>query len=254
MGRQKRPVDAPELSPPLDPPRTPAHELADKLIEVVRSHEAGGHRSDAADQVMVAAYVKGLRRFIAIRRLAGLGAGPEAMILARSLLSMVARATYVAGPVDPIVRRERWHEFARSDRKRVIEALEGLRTAGFDIEESEIDEVRGELLELGEGRSLPGDKQLLETVGLSAYYHRLYRIGSDFVHFGLGLSIDEVAGDVEHVQLDAGEDDVADEALVLACLVYATLIHVSDRAVEHGLGDDVKDLVTSSPAFASDIS
>jgi hypothetical protein len=81
-------------------PATPAEVLADRIIALVveRAPTLGGTRGDTAGQVMFGAFVSGFRRFAAIRQLVARDEGTEAFILARSLLSIVARAAYVDSP------------------------------------------------------------------------------------------------------------------------------------------------------------
>jgi len=94
-------------------PATPAEVLADQIIGLVveRAPALGGTRGDAAGQVMFGAFVYGFRRFVAIRRLVARDEGTEAFILARSLLSIVARAAYVDSPQETEERHSRYERF-----------------------------------------------------------------------------------------------------------------------------------------------
>ncbi len=87
--------------------RTPA-ELADQLIALVRGVDVGGVRADTAAAVMFSAYKTANRRLAAIVSLARDGYGTEAMILVRSLLSLLARAAYVDLPTDVAAREARY--------------------------------------------------------------------------------------------------------------------------------------------------
>jgi hypothetical protein len=121
-----------------DDRRTPAEALADKIIELVhaRANSLGGKRGDAAGQVMHGAFVYGFRRFVAIRHLAGRREGAEALILARSLISIVAGATYVDGPEDLEERRRRYEQYRVSDVRERLKMVTDLLETGFDIPDS----------------------------------------------------------------------------------------------------------------------
>jgi hypothetical protein len=84
-------------------------------------------------------------------------------------------------------------------------------------------------------RSYDGDHgDLLKDLNLTPFYARLYRPGSDHVHFSLQIAIDELRG-VENVTLEHGDRQLADEALRLAILTYGVLLLHSEKTVQHGL-------------------
>jgi hypothetical protein len=122
------------------PPRAPtqAEVLADQIIGLVlaKAPSLGGKRGDAAGQVMFGAFVYGFRRFVAIRQLAGRDEGAEALILARSLLSIVARAVYVDAPEDLAERRMRYEQYLVKDLRDRLKMVEDLLATGFDVEDT----------------------------------------------------------------------------------------------------------------------
>jgi hypothetical protein len=68
----------------------------------------GGREGDLNDQYMAGAVLHAARRFRWIRRTAREGAGQEAMILTRSLVSTALRAAYLTLPEDATERRRRY--------------------------------------------------------------------------------------------------------------------------------------------------
>lgn len=214
--------------------------LADEIIAVVEATEVGATRGDTSALAMYGAYVYGLRRFAAIRILAGIGDGHEAMILTRSLLSLVARAAYVDAPSDAAERKVR---FERSEMTRLDELSKtaaALKSVGFEIDDDTA-EVERELASLKHQgiKKLPNDRDLLlNEVNLAQFYARLYRPGSEHVHFSLSEAVGELRGKPE-VSLRQGDVVLADEALQLAILTYAVLINVSDKSLRHGLRERI---------------
>lgn len=215
--------------------RTPAEALADDLIAMVKATPVGGTRGDTGGLTMFGAYLHGFRRFVAIRRLAGAGEGAEAIILTRSLLSILARAAYVDDPTDRDERRRRWERYQVTNLRDRIRQIDDLADAGFEID-SDTTELRAELGELeGKGVApLPNDHDLLKGLNLTPFYVRLYRPGSEHVHFSLRIAVDELRG-AENVTLEHGDRDLADEALRLAILTYGVLLRHSEKTVQHGL-------------------
>jgi hypothetical protein len=216
--------------------------FADKLIALTESVSPGGRRGDMCSLVMFAAYLHGLRRFRAIRNLAADGAGAEAAILTRSLLSVLARAIYVDEPTDAEVRHERWVQFARTDAKAAHDLACGLRDAGFPVEAEEIAVLSERKDELGDCKRLPNDRELMPLVGLAPHYWRIYQPTSDLAHFGLAGALAEVYG-VEQVDTRARDDDLAGEALSMAVILFGTLLAKSERSVQHGLMPAIEALV-----------
>jgi hypothetical protein len=233
-----------------DEPLT-AQDVAAQLSEMVRATPVGGNRGDSAGQVMHGAYLRAYRRLVRIREIAATGAGEEAVILARSLLSLIARAVWVDIPTDPAERRSRWERYAKAYLTDKIKTLEGLQAFGFDVEQDVLDFEREQLKTVEHAAGFPPDRQVLEQLNLHHWYHRLYRLSSEYAHFSLGVAIDELT-DAEEVHFERDDSDLADEALRLAVFVYGMFLHLSDKTVEHGLTDRVLPLIKSSPAFADE--
>lgn len=231
--------------------RLTVEDVADQIIELVRATPIGGTRGDSAALVMHGAYLRAFRRFERIRQIAATGAGEEAVILARSLLSLVARAVWVDLPDDKAERRARWERYAKHHLSERIKTLEGMKALGFNVDEEVIDFDREQLKTVEHAKGLPSDRQLLEQLNLHAWYHRLYRLSSDYAHFSLGVAIDELRG-AEEVHFDRDDSDLADEALRLSVLIFGLFLHLSDKTVAHGLRGRVLPIVKSSPAFSGE--
>jgi hypothetical protein len=223
--------------------RTAVVKVADEVIALVRATPVGGGRGDTGGLIMVGAYAHGFRRLRAIRLLAGVGAGAEAMILARSLLSMLARAAYVDAPSDNEERRRRFLRYQANDLHEAIRARDRLEAAGFDVEyeEGELEEA---LAEIGDVGGFPNDTALMRdhVAGLAPFHARIYGPSSDHVHFSQQAAIAGLYG-AEEFDLDSRDPALADEALLLALITYGRLLELSEKTVGHGLTQRVADLV-----------
>ena len=131
----------------------------------------GGKRGDAAGQVMHGAFVYGFRRLVAIRRLAGRDEGTEALILARSLLSIVARAAYVDESDEPDERRRRYEQYYVKDLNERLKMVTDLIDTGFDVQDTR-QELRADLepLEQAAVKPLSSDDTLLRKLNLRPFY------------------------------------------------------------------------------------
>jgi len=235
------------------PEPSAVEQVADEMIALVRGHpDLGGKRSDTAGLVMYGAYIRAFRRFTRIRQLAGEGAGEEAVILARSLLSIVARSVWVDIPDDPEERRRRFERYRKRQLQDELNEAEGLVSVGIDVD-VDVDELRGDLQQLADVPILPNDFDLLKSLGLTVYYERLYRLSSGYVHFSLRQAIDELRTAGEEVALERPEPELAEEALRLAILTYGLFLKLSQKTVEHDLGTRGLSIIQSSPAFSQGV-
>lgn len=185
---------------------------------------------------MLGAYITGFRRFVAIRDLAASGAGKEAMILVRSLLSLVARASWVNEPSDVAERRQRFRSFDRRRLEDEIRISDEQREAGMPIDDVGRDEAQERLDKYRADRvtAMPSDRDLLLGLNLRLYYAHVYVPASGHVHFGLGEAVDGLVG-AEVVALDQPYWEIANEALRLGIFVFGLLLEESETTVEHGL-------------------
>jgi hypothetical protein len=121
---------------------------------------------------------------------------------------------------------------------------------GFDVEDTR-EAFRADLAPLEERgvKGLPPDDTLLKKLNLQPFYARVYRPGSEHVHFSLATAIGEMRVG-SNVVIEQGDAHLADEAMRLAIMIYGTLLEHSERTVEHGLHDQIFEL--SRPVLAAD--
>jgi hypothetical protein len=218
---------------------------AEKVLALVDGKTIEPSSGDSAAKVMWAAYLHGTRRLRAMRVTAEADAGQETMILARTLLSLLARAAYVDAPTDNDERKRRWQQFHRHSLKEELRTIRSLAAAGFDVD-ADTTELEAEIADLAGCGALPGDTALMrDHVGLSAFYARVYGPGSDHVHFSIRAALAELQN-AQTVYLDQGDRDLADEGLLLGLLVYGELLTRSERTVRHGLTEAVAEIVSTT--------
>ena len=125
---------------------------------------------------------------------------------------------------------------------------EAWKQQGFPVHDDEMERDRGQLASFKQTADLPNDRALLDDLGLGVWYDRLYRFSSDYVHFSLGVAINEIH-DVDEAHFDAKQPELADEGLYLAILVYGDFLRLSEKTVRHGLVPHVRRIVRASAAF-----
>jgi hypothetical protein len=130
-----------------------------------------------------------------------------------------------------------------------LKMVEDLLATGFDVEDTRPG-LSADLAELEErgATGLPPDESLLRMLNLRPFYARVYRPGSEHVHFSLAVAIGEMRIS-DLVFIERGDPALADEALRLAIMIYGTLLENSERTVGHGLHDAVYEL--SRPVLAA---
>jgi Family of unknown function (DUF5677) len=227
-------------------------DVADVIIDLVRHNPPeGGIRGDTGEAVMFGTYVRAFRRFIRIRDLARDDAGEEVMILARSLLSMIARAIWIDWPGSQDERRSRFERWKKRELTDELKEVRGLKTAGFPVT-ADLAVYESELAKLKDVRAMPGDADLLIAVGLNGYYARVYRLGSKHLHYTLQHATGELLAAVnagEDLPLERPDPELTAEALVLSILTYAMFLDAAEGTVKHGLTPRVAELLVASPAF-----
>jgi hypothetical protein len=88
---------------------------------------------------------------------------------------------------------------------------------------------------------LPSDRVLLKRLGLAVYYARVYRPGSDVIHYSIGSATygfvefpePEIGGG--RVALKHPDAERAEEALALAAITYGEFLERCDPVVRHGV-------------------
>ncbi|HEX5173655.1 MAG TPA: DUF5677 domain-containing protein [Gaiellaceae bacterium] len=225
---------------------------ADAIIDLVRNNLPPGlGRGDTGEAIMYGTYPRALRRFIHIRDLAREGAGDEAMILARSLLSMVARAIWIDVPPDAGERRTRFERWKKRELEDELKEAHGLEAAGFPVE-IDYDDYEATLAKLEGVAAMPNDRDLLASLKLVPYYERIYRAGSKHMHFTLHHAMDELlaaAAASEDLPLERPDPELSSEVVTVAILTYAMFLEAAEGTVKHGLTHRVAQILADSPAF-----
>jgi len=226
---------------------------ADAIIELVGANPPeGGVRGDTGEATMFGTYPRAYRRFMRIRDLGRLGAGEEALILARSLLSMIARAMWVDWSSDKAERVDRFNRWKKRELEDDIQEAKGLQVVGFAVD-LDLTDYAKQLDELGNARAMPNDFDILKSMDLTAFYERVYRPGSRHLHYSLHHALDELiraANSGEDLPLERVDEDLVAEALVVSILTYAMLLDAAEGTVKHGLTPRVAEILANSSAFS----
>jgi hypothetical protein len=214
----------------------------DLILEAVEKSVEDGTTSpaprDIHDAFLGAAYGRAYRCMRSIRDLAFRGEADDALILTRALVSLVGRSLYVVQPDDAAEREERSLRWMRTWARDMGKAADALVAAGFEPSDPE---ERADLARLtGAGPFLPDDRQLLGLVGLEAHHARVYRFASDVAHYSMGSALD---GFVEYPTRESGgqvtlrlpDANRAEEALLMAALVYGEFLARSEPLIGHGV-------------------
>jgi len=178
----------------------------------------------------------------------------DAAVLTRALMAMTLRAVWLAVPEDP-------DERLRRARALELDSIRQLRTQARSLErlslEPEIpptvlDERIAELERLGEA-GIPPDEVIACGLGDEAIYARIYRTTSNAAHYSLftalqGFDAGSIEGEIEslnglRIRFLDGDPARAEEALVLAALVYVAFLEHSEVVVHHGVFDRARDLL-----------
>ena len=219
-------------------------QAADEVIALVRGIATlGGTRGDTSGLVMYSAYASGFRRFVAIRDLANDGSADEAGVLTRSLVNILVRAAWIDTPTDKNRRRDRFRRLLRRQYEDDLYELELQQAAGFVVDTDSIRRTRENLNELlADGvKAMPPDRQLFEAVNLDPIYARVYVPASNAMHFSMNAAIGHML-DVEEVALERRSLADAADVLILAIIVFGTLLELSERTVKHGLNERAADI------------
>ncbi len=227
--------------------------VADAILALVKSKRVGGGPGEDAEFVVLGTYVHAIRRLSRIRDLAVDGAGPEAFILSRSLLSMVARAIWVDRPGDALERRRRFNRWLKHDLEEEISEQVSLEKLGADVA-AYLQELRDQLAERPDVGGLPPDGQLADALG-PAYYARIWKPGSGHVHYSLRSAVTEAQEAARlGAELDPERRDyaLAAEALQLAILTFGLFVEQTEGTLRHRLSSDVLLIIMDSDTFVAE--
>lgn len=227
-----------------------AVDLILEAVEKATEDSPGPAPRDLTDAFLGAAYGRAHRCMRSIRELAGRGEADDALILTRSLLTIVARSLYIVEPDDPKERERRLASWRLSWGEQALRILDDLSAAGFEpIDDRE--RIAGIVeTERAQGvQPLPNDRDLLAGLGLAAYYARVYRPASDVVHYSMGNALGGFAEYPDHIEgggrvmLKRPDADRAEEALGLATIIYGEFLERCEPVIRHGVSPEARRLM-----------
>jgi Family of unknown function (DUF5677) len=237
-------------------------EIADRVLELVRQWapgDAGPPARDWNDLLLITAFTRAYRCMCSIRELAGRGEADDAAILTRALLALTLRYVWLARVDDEDERNDRRRRLTlrwASDRATLGEELEDL--GYFEAGTAAPFRATAEQLERECVRRMPDDaaiaKRLDRELGLEEprflelVYARIYRTTSDVAHYGIGAALEGFAAlpsaaDLGVLPLHHPDEERAAEALGLALVTYGVFLELSEPIVQHGLADQVAELI-----------
>lgn len=234
-----------------------AREIADKLVALVEERwakrEAEGITvRDVNDVFLLLGYTRAFRCFCSIRDLAADGRHDDALVLVRSLVSVVLRSLYVVASDDADERelrqRRLGYEEIESEEKRIR-----LGGAGPG-EASRLPELQQMLAAsrqwfAGTGKSpaAPSEADVAAALGVPALYQVAYRIASKSTHHSLIAMLDSFGGEfdgtklIRPVPLHKKEPELAEQALIWAIITYAELLERADPVLKLGVAQPAHD-------------
>jgi Family of unknown function (DUF5677) len=190
----------PSVAEDAEPNRDPSAELirlsaaVDVILEAVEkaAQPTTQHVGrDVNDALLGAAYGRAYRCMRSIRELAARGEADDAAIIARALVSLVARSLYLVAPDDATERRARFERALLTWADAMLRASDDLEAAGFE-HDGDRDRV-ARIVATAKRRGipkLPNDHDILVGLGLRSYYARIYRLASEVVHYSVGSALD----------------------------------------------------------------
>lgn len=227
----------------MGPTHRPAAEIATDLLALVEQgwaeREAAGIAVDDLNDVyLLLGYTRAFRCFETIRDLAVDGRNDDALVLVRSLISIVLRSLYVIASDQPeeheLRRRRVAHEELQLEEKR-------LRLGGAAPGEARrLPEVRELLQESGRwfdgheaSSTIPNESDVADALGLSSLYRIVYRVASQTAHHSLHAP----------VPLRKPTPELTESVLLWAIASYAELLERAEPTVQLGLAEPVRELV-----------
>lgn len=234
----------------------PAAEIADEIVAVVeerwKAHD-DLKPSDLNQVFCYLGYVRAFRCFDSIRLLAAEARSDDALVLTRSLVSVVLRSLYLVQPEDP---QEREHRLKRDSHKSRAEEEKRVRMLGDERDakhlarlQAELDESKRWFEERGLSPGLPGEAEMAKALELDALYDIVYRVGSSASHHSLLYALGGFSGDPEPGQpfpaipLHKPEPELAENALVWAIIAYHDFIVLAEPTMNLGIAKAVHELV-----------
>lgn len=215
-----------------------------KLVAESLPGDGGVLTRDVNDEYLCAAYGRAFRCFTSIRELARRQEADDALVLLRTLLSIGMKSLYLALPDDAAERRLRHRSSGLKSLRAQVTAADEQERAGFDLGDADVESVQNMVraLEAEELPPYPTEEQVARAVGFGPFYPRVYRPTSSVVHYELWSALDGyvLVDGQRQVALEMPDEERADEALELACIVYGAFLDKSESVVRHGVTEKVK--------------
>jgi Family of unknown function (DUF5677) len=245
-------------------------ELADEVLELVRTRLPGTtpQVGDWNDRLLVEAFARAYRCLRSVRELAGRGEADDAAVLTRALIALTLRYLWIARVDDEDERDDRLRRLLRkwaTDRATLGEELIGLGYIPDDEMSAEQlrqhvatfrgradtfrDEGVGPVLD-DRATALALDRDLRPEAPrfFELIYTRIYRTTSDVAHYGIGTALAGYPRNPDQpgeLCLEKIDDERAADALGLAIIAFAALLDFSEPTVQHGLTNEVAELIQS---------
>jgi len=217
----------------------------DRILEAVATDPPAPavEQGDEARSFLVVAYGRAYRATRSVRLLA---AAPnceadDAIVVCRTLVSVVARSLWLAEPehlADRAYRFLQWRCcYAHDERFTLVD----LRRQGFEVDRELYDQVGRAAKSMKGVEPMPGDRALLKELGLSHIYAQVHRRGSDVAHWSLGSAADGFIGPVtpgvlegRTVPLQNPQPERAALVLAFAAITYGTFLERCEPFIRHG--------------------
>lgn len=241
-----------------------AVQMVDGILDLVSTHAPASVTSrDRNDQFLVLAFGRATRCLRSSRDIAAIHAeADDISVLTRALTVTVLLAAWLATPDDPDERLMRG---------RIVEltSLRSLRTQARSMEalgmefgalSTDFDARITELEALGAVRK--SDEAIASELGLDEVYAHVYRSTSHVAHYSLltalqGFDVPDTERPIDafdglRIRFLDGDVGGAEEALVMAALVYVALLERSEPVLHHGVFESSKVLLEKHVARRSD--
>jgi hypothetical protein len=226
------------------------------MIAIVEQHWAAREDfapSDLSAVYLLLGYVRAFRCFDSIKLLADDGRNDDALVLLRSLVSVILRSLYLVVPDDPeereLRRRRTLHEEFVAEERR-------LRLAAHPGEAEQLPEMQDQLQqsrqwfeEHEESPGLPGEASLAQQLGLGALYDIVYRIASKTTHHSALAAIGSFEGEAAEgqlfpaVPLHRPMPELTENVLLWAIVAYRDFLAHAEETIGFGIASEVDEIV-----------
>lgn len=228
---------------------TRAVATADAILDLVaREAPAGVTSRDRNDQLLVLGFGRAFRCFRSIRDVAAVHAeADDAYALTRALFVILLQSLWIATPEDPEERLRRGRAIELAGLVQIRKQTRSMAELGMGPPAPAAVDRRIEELQAAGLRPLPPDEVIARELGeeIIALYAHVYRTASDVAHYSLFTALQGFAVTDIDAQMPEGFDGVrvrfqdgnlkrAEEALILATLLYVSFLERTEFVVHHG--------------------